>query len=85
MIDKLDGRALNIYLQDSSVSSLFSAAKEVNSLQEHQEQKTKWQVLLENVKKEIVYHAQKYSNKEQRRWAWKKCPQFSFKIETVRD
>ena len=41
MIDKLDGRALNIYLQDSSVSSLFSAAKEENSLQEHQEQKTK--------------------------------------------
>ena len=41
MIDILDGRALIIYLQDSSVSSLFSAAKEVNSLQEHQEQKTK--------------------------------------------
>ena len=75
MIDKLDGRALIIYLQDSSVSSLFSAAKEVNSLQEHQEQKTKWQVPLENVKKEIVYHVQKYSNQETRRWmGMKKVP-----------
>ena len=51
--DKLDGRALNISIQGSSSSSLFSATRELNSLREQQEQKKK-QVLPENIKKEIA-------------------------------
>ena len=37
--DKLDGRALNISLQGSSSSSALSAARELTSVQEQQEQK----------------------------------------------
>ena len=67
MIDDLDGSALNISIQGSSSSSVLSAARELNSLQEQQEQKKKRQVLPENIKKEIAYHAWKYGNPDARR------------------
>ena len=69
--DKLDdGRAMNIsILQDFTFSSVLSAARELNSFQEQREQKTKRQVLPENLKKEIAFHACKYGNPQTRRWA----------------
>ena len=65
--NKLDGPVLNISIQGSSYSSVFSAAGELNSLQEQQEQKNKRYVLPENMKKEIPYHVWKYRNPEARR------------------
>ena len=80
--DKLDGRTWNISIQSSSPSSILSAARELNSIQEQQEQKKKRQVLPKYITKEIAYHAWKYGNREARRLGSKKI---SFKRETVRD
>eukprot|EP00794_Sanderia_malayensis_P010317 gene10317-11388_t len=83
--DKMDGRALNASIPGSSSSSVLSAARELNTLQEKQEEKKKRQVLPEKIKKEVAYHALKHGNPEARRWALTKYPNFTFKRETVRD
>ena len=53
-------------------------------LQEKQEEKKKKrQVLPENIKKEVAYHALKYGIREARKWACKKNPSFTFATGTV--
>ena len=47
--DKLDGRVLNSFVPCSSTSSVPSAAREMNSVQEEQERKKKRQVLPEQL------------------------------------
>ena len=53
--DKLDGRVLNSFVPCSSTSSVLSAAREINSVQEEQDRKKKRQVLPEKVKKDMTY------------------------------
>ena len=83
--DKLDGRVLNSFVPCSSTSSVLSAAREMNRVQEEQDWKKKIQVLPEKVKKDVAYYAWKHGNPEARRWASKKYPDYTFKRETVRD
>ena len=83
--DKLVGHVLNSFVPCSSTSSVFSAAREMNSVQEEQDRKKKRQVLPEKVKKGVAYNAWKYGNPEARRWASKKYPDYTSKRETVRD
>ena len=83
--DKLDGRVLNSFVPCSSTSSVLSAAREMNSMQEKQDRKKKRQVLPEKVKKGMAYYVWKYGNPEARRWTSKKYPDYTFKRETVRD
>ena len=84
-IGKLDGRVLNSFVPCSSASSVLSAVREMNSVQEEQDHKKKRQVLLEKVKKDVAYYAWKHGNPEASRWASKKYPDYNFKRETVRD
>ena len=51
MNGKLDFRVLNISIQGSSSSSVLSAARELNNLQELKEQKKKRQVWPKNIVK----------------------------------
>ena len=83
--DKLDGRVLSSFVPCSSTSSVLSAAREMNRVQEEQDWKKKIQVLPEKVKKDVAYYAWKHGNPEARRWASKKYPDYTFKRETVRD
>ena len=83
--DKLDGRVLNSFVPCSSTSSVLSAGREMNSVQEEQDRKKKRQVLPEKVKKDVVYYACKHGNPEARRCASKKYPDYTFKRETFRD
>ena len=83
--DKLDGRVLNSFVPCSFTSSVLSAAREMNSVQEEQDRKKKRHVLPEKIKKDVAYYAWKHGNLEARRWASKKCPNYTFKRETVRD
>ena len=53
--DKLDGRVLNSFVPCSSTSSVLSAGREMNSVQEEQDRKKKRQVLPEKVKKDMTY------------------------------
>ena len=78
MNGKLDFHVLNISIQGSSSSSVLSAARELNNLQELQEQKKKRQVWPKNIEKEIAYHAWKYGNPEARRSGHKKVPTIYF-------
>ena len=84
--DKLDGRVLNSFVPCSSTSSVLSAAREMNSVQEEQDRKKKRRhVLPEKVKKDVAYYAWKHGNPEARIWVSKKYPDYTFKRETVRD
>ena len=71
--DKLYGRVLNSFVPCPSTSSVLSAARKMNSVQEEQDWKKKRQVLPEKVKKDVAYHAWKHGNPEARRWASKTC------------
>ena len=77
--DKLDGRVLNSFVPCSSTSSVLSAAREMNSVQEEQDREKKRQVLPEKVKKDVDYYIWKHGNPEARRWASKKYPDYTFK------
>ena len=83
--DKLDGCVLNFFVPCSSTSSVLSAAREINSVQEEQDQKKKRQVLHEKVKKDVAYYAWKHGNPEAQRWASKKYPHYTFKRDSLRD
>ena len=65
-------RVLNISIQGSSPSSVLSAARELNNLQELQQQKKKQQVWPKNIEKGIAYHEWKHGNPEARRSGYKK-------------
>ena len=54
--DKLDGRVLNSFVPCSSTSSVLSAAREMNSVQEEQDRKKKRQSLPKKVKKDAVFY-----------------------------
>ena len=82
--DKLDGRVLNSFVPCSSTSSVLSAAREMNSVQEEQDREKKRQVLPE-VKKNMAYCVWKHGNLEARNWASTKYPDYTFKRQTVRD
>ena len=75
---ELDSRALSISVSGLSLFSQLSAAKELNLLQEKQEDKKKRQVLPEKIQKEVAYNALKHGILEARRWACKKNPGFIF-------
>ena len=81
--DKLDGRVLNSFVPCSCTSSVLSAARKMNSVQEEQDHKKK--VLSKKVKKDVAYYAWKHGNTEGRRWASKRYPDYTFKREIVRD
>ncbi len=83
----MDGRALNASIPGSSSSLVLSAARELKTLQEKQEEKKKRRVLPEKIKNEVACRAWKHGNPEARRWASTKyfTPNFTFKRETVRD
>ena len=83
--DKLDGRVLNSFVPCSSTSSVLSAAREMDSVQEERDRKKKRQVLPEKGKKDVAYYAWKHGNSEARRWASKKYPDYTFKRKTIRD
>ena len=83
--DKLDGRVLNSFVPCSSTSSVLSAGREMNSVQEEQDRKKKRQVLPEKAKKDMAYYSWKHGNLEARRWVSKKYPDDTFKRENVRD
>ena len=82
--DKLDCRVLNSFAPCSSTSSVFSAAREMNNVQEEQDRKKKRQVLHEKVKKDVAYYTRKHGNPEAKRWASKKYLDYTFKRQTVR-
>ena len=65
--NKLDGRVLSSFVPCSSTSSVLSAARELNSVQEEQDRKKKRQVLLEKIKKGVPYYAWKHGNPKARR------------------
>ena len=54
--DKLDGCVLNSFVPCSSTSSVLSAAREMNSVQEEQDRKKKRQSLPKKVKKDAVFY-----------------------------
>ena len=81
----MDGRVLNSFVPYSSTSSVLSAAREMNSVQEEQDFKKKRQLLPETVKKDVAYYAWKHGNPEAKIWTSKKYPDYIFKRETVRD
>ena len=83
--DKLDGHVVNPFVPRSSTSSVLSAARKMNSVQEEQGRKKKRQVLSEMVIKDVAYYEWKHGNPEARGWASKKYPDYSFKRDTVRD
>ena len=60
--DKLDDHVLNSFVPCSSTSSVLSAARETNSVQEEQDRKKIRQFLPENVKKNVAYYAWKHGN-----------------------
>ena len=81
----LDGRVLNSFVPCSSTSSVLSAGREMDSVQEEQDRKKKRKVLPEKAKKDVVYYASKHGNPEARRWVSRKYPDYTFKRETFRD
>ena len=67
--DKLDGRAMNASIPGCSLSSQINAARELNILQEKEQQKKKRQVLPETIKKSVAYEAWKNGIPVAQRWA----------------
>lgn len=76
--EKLAGGSLNISVSSSSFSSQLSATKELDTLQEKQDEKKKRQVLSEKIKKEAGHHILKYVIPEARRRDCKKNLSFTF-------
>ena len=70
---KLDGRVQS-FVPCSSTSSVLSATREMNRVQEEQDREKKRQVLPEKVKKNMAYYVWKHGNPEARNWASKKYP-----------
>ena len=65
--NQLNSHVLNSFVPRSSTSSVLSAARKMNNVQEEQDRKKKRQVLPEMIKKDVAYYAWKHSNPEARR------------------